>query len=63
MAAARPLVTEWQEYPRRMPPCPVSDRDGSVALANKMARIAWKLMLTGETYIPKFAPAAVAAAA
>jgi hypothetical protein len=28
-----------------------------VALANKMARIAWKLMLTGETYIPKSAHA------
>jgi transposase len=40
-----------------------SPKLAAVALANKMARIAWKLMLTGETYIPKFAPAAVAAAA
>jgi hypothetical protein len=34
-----------------------------VALANKTARIAWKMMLTGETYIPKSALAAVASAA
>ena len=33
----------------------------AVALANKMARIAWKLMLTGETYTTNSAPAALAA--
>jgi transposase len=35
----------------------------AVALANKMARIAWKLMVTGESYAAKFAPVAVASAA
>jgi len=34
-----------------------------VALANKMARIAWKLMLTGEVYTVTPAPAALAGAA
>jgi transposase len=32
----------------------------AVALANKMARIAWKLMVTGQSYIVKSAPAALA---
>jgi hypothetical protein len=31
----------------------------AVALANKMARIAWKLMVTGENYTAKAAPAAL----
>jgi len=35
----------------------------AVALANKMARIAWKLMVTGQSYAAKSAPAALAAAA
>jgi transposase len=35
----------------------------AVALANKMARIAWKLMVTGEAYAPKPAGAALPAAA
>src|ERR1035437_7891052 len=35
----------------------------AVALANKMARIAWKLMVTGENYAAKSAPAASAGAA
>jgi hypothetical protein len=35
----------------------------AVALANKMARVAWKLMVTGEAYIPKSAPAVQASAA
>jgi transposase len=39
-----------------------SPKLAAVALANKMARIAWKLMLTGETYTAKSAPAALAAA-
>jgi transposase len=34
-----------------------------MALANKMARIAWKLMLTGETYAATSAPIAPAGAA
>jgi transposase len=40
-----------------------SPKLAAVALANKTARIAWKMMLTGETYIPKSALAAVAGAA
>jgi len=35
----------------------------AVALANKMARVAWKLMVTGQSYATKSAPAAVAGAA
>jgi len=35
----------------------------AVALANKMARIAWKLMVTGQSYAAKSAPAALASAA
>jgi hypothetical protein len=35
----------------------------AVALANKMARIAWKLMVTGENYAVTAAPAALAGAA
>ena len=40
-----------------------SPKLAAVALANKMARIAWKLMVTGETYAAKSAPAALAGAA
>jgi transposase len=32
----------------------------AVALASKTARIAWKMMVTGEAYATKTAPAAVA---
>jgi len=39
-----------------------SPKLAAVALANKMARIAWKLMLTGETYAAKSAPAVSAIA-
>ena len=39
-----------------------SPKLAAVALANKMARIAWKLMLTGETYASKSVPAALAVA-
>jgi transposase len=35
----------------------------AVALANKMARIAWKLMITGEHYVAKCAPTMLASAA
>jgi transposase len=40
-----------------------SPKLAAVALANKTARIAWKMMLTGETYTAKSALAAVASAA
>jgi transposase len=39
-----------------------SPKLAAVALANKMARIAWKLMVTGENYVAKSAPAALAGA-
>ena len=35
----------------------------AVALANKMARVAWKLMVTGKNYAARSAPAALASAA
>jgi len=40
-----------------------SPKLAAVALANKMARVAWKLMLTGEAYTAAPAPAALAGAA
>ena len=40
-----------------------SPKLAAVALANKTARIAWKLMVTGENYAAKAAPAALAGAA
>ncbi|MBN9563497.1 MAG: IS110 family transposase [Alphaproteobacteria bacterium] len=40
-----------------------SPKLAAVALANKTARIAWKMMLTGETYTMKSAAAALAGAA
>ncbi len=40
-----------------------SPKLAAVALANKMARIAWKLMLTGEAYTATPAPAALTGAA
>ena len=46
------------ELLKRKPP-----KLAAVALANKMARIAWKLMLTGETYTMKSAQAAESGAA
>jgi transposase len=45
------------ELLKRKPP-----KLAAVALANKMARIAWKLMVTGEAYAPKSAAAALPAA-
>jgi transposase len=45
------------ELLKRKPP-----KLAAVALANKMARIAWKLMVTGEAYAPKPAAAALPAA-
>ena len=40
-----------------------SPKLAAVALANKTARIAWKMMVTGETYAAKAAPAVLAGAA
>ena len=45
------------ELLKRKPP-----KLAAVALANKMARIAWKLMVTGESYAAKCAPATLASA-
>jgi len=46
------------ELLKRKPP-----KLAAVALANKMARIAWKLMVTGQSYAAKSAPAMSASAA
>jgi len=46
------------ELVKRKPP-----KLAAVALANKTARIAWKLMVTGQTYTPKSAPVAAVGAA
>jgi transposase len=46
------------ELLKRKPP-----KLAAVALANKIARIAWKLMVTGKSYNPKLAPAAQAVTA
>jgi transposase len=46
------------ELLKRKPP-----KLAAVALANKMARIAWKLMVTGENYAAKAAPATLPDAA
>ena len=40
-----------------------SPKLAAVALANRMARIAWKMMVTGQTYATKSAPATMANAA
>jgi transposase len=51
-------LSSWlEQLLKRKPPKLVA-----VALANKLARIAWKLMVTGEIYRKKSAPAAVAPA-
>lgn len=52
-------ATAWmQDMLERNPPKLVA-----IALANKIARIAWKLMLTGESYQNKAALPAMATAA
>jgi len=47
-----------RKFLKRNPP-----KLAAVALANKLARIAWKLMVTGETYVATSAPIASAATA
>lgn len=55
----RRTASPWLlELLKRKPP-----KLAAVALANKMARIAWKMMLTGETYTMKSAQAAESGAA
>jgi transposase len=56
-AGSQSILAFWlEQLLKRKPPKLVA-----VALANKLARIAWKLMVTGETYAAKSAPAALAA--
>jgi transposase len=53
---SKSALASWlEQLLKRKPPKLVA-----VALANKLARIAWKLMVTGQTYAAKSAPAAVA---
>ena len=57
-AGSQSILASWlEQLLKRKPPKLVA-----VALANKLTRIAWKLMVTGETYAAKSAPVAVAAA-
>jgi hypothetical protein len=57
-AGSQSILASWlEQLLKRKPPKLVA-----VALANKLARIAWKLMVTGETYAAKSAPAALAVA-
>jgi transposase len=52
-------ASRWlMELLKRKPP-----KLAAVALANKMARMAWKLMVSGETYSAKSAPALMGGAA
>ena len=56
-ARSQSVLASWlEQLLKRKPPKLVA-----VALANKLARIAWKLMVTGETYAAKFAPALASA--
>jgi hypothetical protein len=46
------MLSAWvEQLLKRKPP-----KLAAVALANKLARIAWKLMVTGETYAAKARP-------
>jgi transposase len=52
-ARSQSVLTSWlEQLLKRKPPKLVA-----VALANKLARIAWKLTVTGDTYAAKPAPA------
>ena len=57
-AGSQSILASWlEQLLKRKPPKLVA-----VALANKLARIAWNLMVTGETYAAESAPAALAVA-
>jgi transposase len=56
---SKSALSPWlEQLLKRKPP-----KLAAVALANKMARIAWKLMVTGQRYAAKSAPAVLASAA
>jgi transposase len=69
VAGAMAVIRQAQRRPDRASPWLIgllqrkAAKQAAVALANKTARIAWKLMVTGEDYNPERKPAQIAQAA